>query len=148
MLPYHYILSAALAGTAACRGPESFSMPRPCWFVTRSGRKGHSQWPTFLFLPSVLSLFTLPHASHRRIALHLPGAAGLQMRRMMVLGREGRQEEDRGAGGTVQRKRATLLFPSYKHRCLGARALPAYRGQLLGWLLQTCSWLFHLMGIL
>lgn len=46
-----------------CRGPpgpESFSVPRPCCSVTRSGRKGHSQGPTFLFLPSLLSLFTFP----------------------------------------------------------------------------------------
>lgn len=40
-------------------GPESFSMPRPHCFVTRSGRKGHSQWPTFL--SSLLALsFQLP----------------------------------------------------------------------------------------
>lgn len=61
-------------------GPES-SMPRPCWFVTGSGRKGHSQWPTFLFLPSLLSPFTLPHARlGRRTALHLPGEAELRKR--------------------------------------------------------------------
>jgi hypothetical protein len=39
-------------------GPESLAMLRPCWFVTCSGRKGHSQWQTFLSLPSLLSLFT------------------------------------------------------------------------------------------
>lgn len=67
-------------------GPESFSMPRPRWFVTGSGRKGHSQWPTFLFLPALLSLFTLPHARLRRkTALHLPGVVELRRR---VPGRE------------------------------------------------------------
>lgn len=103
-----------------CRGPpgpESFSVPRPCCSVTRSGRKGHSQGPTFLFLPSLLSLFTFPRARLlRSIALRLPGVAELEMRSRG----DGRGPDgERGGWGCAEGPFA-LLDPSQKHlRCQG-----------------------------
>lgn len=126
MLLYHYVLSVPLAGTTACRGPESFSMPRPCWFATRSGRKGHSQWPTFLLLPLLALCFHPPTCEARKNSTSPTAGCEAEMGGAGS-GPEGRRGQCRGEGegGSVHKGRLAIPSPSSSVWCQGLCRLRA-----------------------